>query len=58
MSNKDLKPGSDHAIKAGCTCPSLDNKKGEGIYIDKKVCFWINIDCPVHSLDENDYEKK
>ena len=34
-------PGSDKAIKLGCTCPVWDNSNGEGL-------FWINEHCPVH----------
>ena len=28
-----LNPGSREAVKAGCTCPVLDNEYGEGAYI-------------------------
>jgi hypothetical protein len=37
-------PGSDEAIKLGCTCPVMDNAHGrraDGL-------FWIVADCPVH----------
>ena len=48
-------PGSDAAIKAGCTCPIMDNNHGwgywaEGVYI-------YTLDCPVHTfpaIDEED----
>jgi len=37
-------PGSDAAIKLGCTCPVLDNAHGRR----NDGLFWINGDCPVH----------
>jgi hypothetical protein len=40
-------PGSDEAIKQGCTCPVLDNGHGTG-YMGQKGIFVFNIDCPVH----------
>lgn len=39
-------PGSDAAIKLGCTCPVLDN--GHGRRTDGR--FWIAADCPVHAV--------
>lgn len=38
-------PGSDKAIKQGCTCPVLDNGHGEGI---GDGLSWISGDCPLH----------
>jgi len=40
-------PGSDRAIKQGCTCPVLDNNHGKGSEWGKGR-FWINADCPLH----------
>lgn len=45
-------PGSDEAIKAGCTCPVLDNAHGKGIIIDGEVMYWYSGDCPVHKQKE------
>lgn len=43
-------PGSDEAVKQGCTCPVLDNYHGEGIPYgkSKEHCFWVNEGCPLH----------
>lgn len=48
-----LRPGSDEAIKAGCTCPVMDNAHGKG-YLggvkdeDGNTVFVYNGDCPIH----------
>jgi len=47
-------PGSDEAIRMGCTCPIMDNAHGEGFpWPDgkggMKTEFWINEECPIHS---------
>jgi len=39
-------PGSDEAIKMGCTCPVLDNCHGEGG--EPFGGFWIDANCPIH----------
>ena len=41
-------PGSEEAIKQGCTCPVLDNNYGEGFPYDGETCFYISGDCPLH----------
>ncbi len=41
-------PGSAEAIKAGCSCPILDNRHGKGAYDGKDGQFWINEGCPLH----------
>ena len=42
-------PGSDAAIKQGCTCPVMDNAHGRGIMGDgEKHGFWITRSCPLH----------
>jgi hypothetical protein len=41
-------PGSDEAIKQGCTCPVMDNHYGKGAYGDGKV-FWYSETCPIHN---------
>lgn len=47
-------PGSDEAIKAGCTCPVLDNGHGKGsgyTFPDGTPSFWYSPNCPVHCSD-------
>lgn len=44
-------PGSDEAIKMGCTCPVLDNAHGNGARGDPN--FWISEDCPIHGKYTN-----
>jgi len=41
-------PGSDEAVKQGCTCPVLDNARGKGFMMQGERCFWYSGDCPVH----------
>ena len=42
-------PGSDAAIKQGCTCPVYDNARGKGIMGDgEKYGYWITAGCPLH----------
>ena len=50
-----LNPGSDEAIKEGCTCPVMDNYHGEGAYRDSdgNPVFWYSGDCPVHGKAED-----
>ena len=44
-------PGSDEAVKKGCTCRVMDNAHGKGTYgVDGHPVFWINGDCPLHAL--------
>jgi hypothetical protein len=40
-------PGSDEAIKQGCTCPVLDNAHGKGRMLQPGV-FWMSEGCPLH----------
>ncbi|MFA5150766.1 MAG: hypothetical protein WC433_07725 [Candidatus Omnitrophota bacterium] len=40
-------PGSDEAIKQGCSCPVLDNGHGDD-ELGKIRGFWINHECPLH----------
>jgi hypothetical protein len=45
-------PGSDEAIKKGCTCPVLDNGYGSGCGWkgeDGEALFWITQGCPLHA---------
>lgn len=42
-------PGSDEAIRLGCTCPVIDNHYGRGIRtLLGNHMFWISGDCPLH----------
>jgi hypothetical protein len=43
-------PGSDAALKLGCTCPVLDNSHGWG-YLGKKDQFVVKHDCPLHGTN-------
>lgn len=47
-------PGSDSAVKAGCTCPIMDNAHGKGIPIGKVTRFWIGQGCPIHDKPSGD----
>ena len=44
-------PGSDEAIRRGCTCPVLDNSHGYG-YMGCKGVFVYTGGCPVHDKSE------
>lgn len=41
-------PGSDEAVKAGCTCARMDNHYGKGIPSKDGPLFWISGGCPLH----------
>lgn len=41
-------PGSQEAIKVGCTCPVMDNAGGRGIDFGGEILFWMNSLCPIH----------
>jgi hypothetical protein len=48
---KQPNPGSDEALKAGCSCPVLDNGHGNGCGRKDKdgtPLFWITETCPLH----------
>jgi hypothetical protein len=48
-------PGSDAALKAGCTCPVLDNCHGKGFSWGSGdgPKFWISGGCPLHCGKRN-----
>lgn len=48
-------PGSNEAIKLGCTCPVLDNGHGKGAWDSKS--FWISEDCPLHATNSEKIEE-
>lgn len=43
-------PGSDEAVRAGCKCPVMDNRRGRGLYTDDsgRVQFVVSEECPLH----------
>lgn len=43
-------PGSDEARQRGCTCPVLDNGRGQGRGDGQ---WWVRMDCPLHGTPEN-----
>lgn len=52
---KVANPGSEEAVKMGCTCPVIDNHHGQGIPVSGKngevqFVFWSNADCPLHGF--------
>jgi hypothetical protein len=51
-------PGSPAAIKAGCTCPVIDNAHGHGIRINSSEppVFWHNSECPLHGTKQQPKE--
>lgn len=42
-------PGSDEALRQGCTCPVLDNGHGDE-ELGRIRGFWINAECPLHGV--------
>ena len=51
--NPKPNPGSDEAIKAGCTCPVLDNGRGRGSSFGDGA-YWINANCPLYGLTKGE----
>lgn len=44
-----MTPGSPEAVKAGCTCPEMDNRYGRGVMGDgERHGWWIDAACPLH----------
>lgn len=48
-------PGSDEAVKHGCSCPVMDNAKGEGRWYGDGQAFFISTSCKLHGKYE-EYE--
>lgn len=46
-------PGTNEAIKSGCTCPIMDNGHGKG-YMGQKGVFVYNLNCPLHKASIKD----
>lgn len=45
-------PGSEKAIKKGCTCNPMNNHYGKGFNPrDHGPIFWKDPDCPLHGAD-------
>lgn len=54
MSDKPT-PGSDEAVKQGCTCPVMDNCRGRGAYnTPTGPVFYMSGDCPLHGSKRHD----
>lgn len=52
---KELQPGSDDALAAGCLCTSKANNNGAGWFKDGAYYGWdVAIDCPLHGLPLED----
>ena len=53
-------PGSDEAVKAGCTCPVMDNRHGKGMWQsqDGRALFVITGGCPLHGVPRNEEASK
>ena len=54
MKEEPLAPGSDAAVKHGCTCPRDDNGHGAGVVIGGLRQWWIAQDCPIHGWEEKE----
>lgn len=53
--NKELNPGTQEAIDAGCTCPVMDNEHGAG-YMGMEDVFVYTVGCPVHKEKKDETE--
>lgn len=42
-------PGTDAALRLGCTCPVIDNHYGKGVPTMDGPQFWYTEGCPVHA---------
>jgi len=49
-----MNPGSDEALDNGCLCPVLDNGHGKR----RDGLFWMNADCPIHSIKNHTVSEK
>lgn len=45
-----IRPGSPDAIAAGCTCPVIDNRHGNGVFWAGKLVWWVTEGCPLHGM--------
>lgn len=53
-----MKPGSDEAVKAGCTCPRIDNHYGKGKNGDGERYGWFVTTGPLGCSVHNDADGK
>jgi len=49
-------PGSREAVKAGCTCPVIDNRYGRGYY-GVAGEFVYNMSCPIHTIKTEELQE-
>jgi hypothetical protein len=57
-SKKYPNPGSEEAVKRGCTCAVWDNCRGKGIGGDgKQFGWWITVDCLLHGSKPKEVKK-
>jgi hypothetical protein len=55
MYSKEIpSPGSDQALRIGCTCSVLDNGHGKGSVYGKNT-FWYDVYCPVHREEADSF---
>ncbi len=47
--NRELRPGSDEALEAGCQCAVLDNGHGKG-WMGIEGVYSMNGNCPLHGV--------
>ena len=47
-----MTPGSEEAIKNGCTCDPQHNHRGRGFAAPgREPIFWKHEDCPLHGIN-------
>ena len=57
MNDDKPSPGSKLAVTMGCKCPKSVNNhgKGSGRYCNqRKPLFWINADCKLHGIKDDE----
>lgn len=42
-------PGHPDAADQGCTCPTMDNRRGRGYYAAKDGVYSYSMDCELHA---------
>jgi hypothetical protein len=53
----NLRPGSEEARRAGCTCPVMDNGHGRG-YLGLEGVYVYSLSCPIHGGGKGKEERK
>lgn len=47
-----MNPGSPEALKAGCTCPVVDNANGKGVLGNGEAYgWWVTASCSLHGAN-------